>query len=70
MDGWLGDGWLVPSVNEATKKQAPPEAMDQMGHALQRIIEVVATNMSQVAIFHNVEEGVRPELERRIVSVF
>ena len=39
----LIDGYHLPSVNEATEKCAPEEAMDQLGSALPRIIEAMAS---------------------------
>ena len=35
-------GHLLPSVNDATRRQAPEEAMDQIGSVLPRIIEALA----------------------------
>ena len=34
-------GYLLPSVNDATKKYAPEEAIDQIGSVLPRIIEAL-----------------------------
>ena len=36
-------GWYLPSVNKATNKTAPAEALDQVGTAMTRIIEALAT---------------------------
>ena len=36
-------GYLLPSVNDATKKCAPEDAMDQIGSVLPRIIEALAS---------------------------
>ena len=38
----LMGGHTAPSVNESTMLQAPPEAMDQLGSVLPRLIEAVA----------------------------
>ena len=38
----LSSGKLLPSVNETTTKTAPQGAIDQLGHALQRIIHAFA----------------------------
>ena len=38
----LNDGRRVPSVNEATEKTAPAGAVDQIGHALARIVHALA----------------------------
>ena len=37
-------GSIIPSVNSSTTKQAPAEAMVQLGQCLQRIIHTMATN--------------------------
>ena len=36
------DGYNIPSVNEATNKCAPEEAMNQLGSVLPRVIEALA----------------------------
>ena len=38
----MNDGRRVPSVNEATEKTAPAGAVDQIGHALARIVHALA----------------------------
>ena len=38
----LGSGKVIYSVNQTTKKTAPQEAMDQLGHSLMYIIHVFA----------------------------
>ena len=47
----LEDGSKVPSVNEASVKTAPAAAIDQMGHALQRVIHAFAQADPDAKIF-------------------
>jgi hypothetical protein len=47
----LQDGSEVPSVNEATTLEAPAAAIDQMGHALNRIIHAFAEADDDAKIF-------------------
>jgi hypothetical protein len=47
----LKDGGTVPSVNEATTLEAPAAAIDQMGHALSRIIHAFAEADDDAKIF-------------------
>jgi hypothetical protein len=47
----LKDGSVVPSVNEATTLEAPAAAIDQMGHALSRIIHAFAEADEDAKIF-------------------
>jgi hypothetical protein len=47
----LKDGSEVPSVNEATTLEAPAAAIDQMGHALNRIIHAFAEADEDAKIF-------------------
>jgi hypothetical protein len=47
----LEDGSEVPSVNEATTLEAPAAAIDQMGHALSRIIHAFAEADDDAKIF-------------------
>jgi hypothetical protein len=44
-------GHTVPSVNEATEKTAPKGAINQMGHALSRIIHAFAETDEDSMIF-------------------
>jgi hypothetical protein len=39
----LKDGGVIPSVNENTTLEAPAGAIDQMGHALSRIIHIICS---------------------------
>ena len=47
----LKDGTIVPSVNDGTTKTAPRGAIDQIGHALQRIIHAFAAADTDAKIF-------------------
>ena len=46
------NGHKLNSVNDSTTKHAPPEAMTQLGHALKRIVALVADNWSESAPFY------------------
>jgi hypothetical protein len=47
----LKDGGVIPSVNEKTTLEAPAGAIDQMGHALSRIIHMFAESEDDAKIF-------------------
>ena len=47
----LSDNSVHPSVNASTQKTAPRQAIDQLGHSLQRIIQAFATAEKDAKIF-------------------
>jgi hypothetical protein len=47
----LSTGGLVPSVNDATTLEAPKGDIDQLGHALSRIIHAFAETDPEAEIF-------------------
>jgi hypothetical protein len=56
----LKDGTHVPSVNDTTTLEAPAAAIDQMGHALQRIIHAFAEADEDAKIFmakYDIKDG-------------
>ena len=57
----LKDGSIIPSVNASTTLEAPARAIDQMGHALQRVIHAFAEDhIENSKIFmakYNVKDG-------------
>jgi hypothetical protein len=56
----LKDGTHLPSVNETTTLEAPAAAIDQMGHALQRIIHAFAETDEDAKIFmakYDIKDG-------------
>jgi hypothetical protein len=56
----LQDGSHIPSVNESTTLEAPAAAIDQMGHALQRIIHAFAETDEDAKVFmakYDIKDG-------------
>jgi hypothetical protein len=56
----LQDGSYIPSVNETTTLQAPAGAIDQMGHALHRVIHAFAEADEDAKIFmakYDIKDG-------------
>jgi len=43
--------YTLDSVNDCTVKTAPPEALDQLGHSLQRIIAALAATKDEDAVY-------------------
>ena len=63
------EGWDLPSVNEATNKTAPDEALEQVGTVMPRIIKALATALLSEDPIHFIKLGIKDGFWRMVCAV-
>ena len=62
-------GWYLPTVNEATKKTSPNEALEKVGMIMPRIIKALVTVLLSEDPIHFSKLNIKGDLWRMVCAV-